>query len=168
MIKIEECKELMLKAKKILKNNWVGNSTKPAPHLYPHKWNWDSGFISIGYSHYDQEKAQKELLSLFKGQWKNGMLPHIIYNPNIKEDYFPNPDFWEIDKSSNAPSNLKTSGITQPPIHATAALKIYENSMDKLEAKNFLKEIFPKIKKLHSYLYKYRDPKEANHSGVLK
>ncbi|NIR15821.1 MAG: hypothetical protein GWN86_18585, partial [Desulfobacterales bacterium] len=51
-------------AKKILDNNWTGSYTKPSPRLYPHQWNWDSGFIAIGYAHYDQNRAQQEILSL--------------------------------------------------------------------------------------------------------
>ncbi len=46
---------LIEKAKKVLGNNWTGGFTKPSPKLYPHQWNWDSGFISIGYSHFDQK-----------------------------------------------------------------------------------------------------------------
>lgn len=66
------------RAKKILDGNWTGSYTKPSPSLYPHQWNWDSGFIAIGYSHYNQKRAEMELLSLFNAQWPNGMLPQIV------------------------------------------------------------------------------------------
>ena len=84
----EEHKSLVEKAKTILNNNWLGKSTKPAPDLYPHQWNWDSGFIAIGYSGYNQERAQQELSTLFKAQWKNGMLPQIVFNSEALGGYF--------------------------------------------------------------------------------
>jgi len=34
-------------AKDVLAANDLGTSTKPAPDLYPHQWNWDSCFIAI-------------------------------------------------------------------------------------------------------------------------
>jgi len=46
-------KAFTAKAISILANNWTGEFTKPAPHLYPHQWNWDSGFVALGYSHFD-------------------------------------------------------------------------------------------------------------------
>ncbi|MFZ0450951.1 MAG: hypothetical protein WAL98_17070 [Desulfatiglandaceae bacterium] len=43
----------MKQAKRILEANWAGTYTKPSRGLYPHQWNWDSGFIAMGYAHYD-------------------------------------------------------------------------------------------------------------------
>lgn len=73
--------QLIPQAKGVLEGNWMGHATKPAPQLYPHQWSWDSAFIAIGYAHFDQDRAEKELRSLFRGQWSNGLLPHIVFNP---------------------------------------------------------------------------------------
>lgn len=153
-----ENNEILTKAKKILNKNWCGTYTVPSKKLYPNQWNWDSGFIAIGYSHYNQKKAQSELLSLFEGQWKNGMLPHIIFRAN--DHYFPGPDYWEAWLSENAPE-INTSGLTQPPIHAVAALQIYKNAKNKEKAKKFLEKIFPKILNFHRYLLTKRDPEKS-------
>lgn len=150
--------QLLEQAKEVLDGNWTGDYTKPAPDLYPHQWNWDSGFIAIGYSHYSQEKAQQELWSLFRGQWKNGMVPHMVFNPDAIDQYFPEPDLWQIIRSPHAPKDVQTSGITMPPVHATAALQIYMNADDGEKALHFLQEIFPKIYASHRYFYLYRDP----------
>ena len=83
-------------AKQILNGNWTGAYTKPSPSLYPHQWNWDSGFIAIGYAHYDQDRAEQEILSLFENQWPNGMVPQIVFNPQALGHYFPEPDFWQV------------------------------------------------------------------------
>jgi hypothetical protein len=147
---------LIEKAKKVLGSNWTGSFTKPSPKLYPHQWNWDSGFISIGYSHFDQKKARTELESLFKGQWKNGMLPHIVFH-NPSNDYFPDAKYWKIDLSNDAPEYIQTSGITQPPIHATAVWNIYNNAEDKKDALQFISNIFTKLISSHRFLYNYRD-----------
>ena len=96
------------KAQAVLKKNWSGSYTIPSSSLYPHQWNWDSGFIAIGYSHYDTRKAIKELTHLFNAQWKNGMLPQIVFNKTSLGKYFPEPDFWRPDLSPNAPDNYLT------------------------------------------------------------
>ncbi|HEW81575.1 MAG TPA: hypothetical protein ENH18_04310 [Nitrospirae bacterium] len=106
------------KAKKILDDNWLGSSTKPAPSLYPHQWNWDSAFIAIGRSHYDTDRAIQEMESLFRAQWSNGMVPQIVFNADALGHYFPEPDFWQVEKSPHAPQDRLTSGITMPPVQA--------------------------------------------------
>lgn len=146
------------KARAILDSNWTGSYTMPAPGLYPHQWNWDSAFIAIGYSHYNTPRAIEEMRSLFNAQWKNGMLPQIVFNKEKLGSYFPEPDFWQIARSSNAPDNIQTSGITMPPIHAVAVLKIYENAGNPEEVIPFLKWIYPRILSLHRYLYEERSP----------
>lgn len=145
-------------AKLILEKNWTGSYTKPSQSIYPHQWNWDSGFISMGYAHYDQKKAQKEILSLFEHQWPNGMVPQIVFNPLAFGNYFPEPDFWQ------APDGRLTSGITMPPVHATACLHIYRKATDRMLAKSFLKTMFPMLLASHQYFYRDRDP---DHSGLV-
>src|SRR5438105_5527404 len=95
---------LVAGARDVLDGNWTGQSTIPAPGLYPHQWNWDTGFIAIGRSHYDQTRAEIELLSLFGAQWRTGMLPSIAFNPAVPADaYFPGPSFWRSETSADAP-----------------------------------------------------------------
>lgn len=147
---------LLQEAKQILTANWCGSYTKPSPRLYPHQWNWDSGFIAIGYSYFDQEKAFQELRSLFDAQWKTGMVPHIVFNPEVG-GYFPGPDFWDSGRSPDSPQDRQTSGLTMPPVHAIAALAIYVNGTKGM-GRDFLSLMFPRIKALHRYLYQYRDP----------
>jgi hypothetical protein len=74
---------LVRQARAVLDFNWTGEYTMPGPRLYPHQWSWDSAFIAIGYSRYDQERAMRELRHLFEAQWKNGLLPQIIFNPHF-------------------------------------------------------------------------------------
>jgi len=154
--------QLLKAAKEVLEKNWTGQFTKPAPSLYPHQWNWDAGFIAIGYAHYDTKKAMSEMQSLFRGQWSNGFLPHIVFRsePETDAQYFPGADFWESHRSPFAPKDIRTSGITQPPVHGFTLLQIYEMADDEGEVLDFLKEMFPKVKALHQYYYDCRDPYE--------
>lgn len=142
-------------AKKVLDANWTGSYTKPSPRLYPHQWNWDSGFIAIGYAHYNQDHAQKEIESLFRAQWPHGMVPQIVFNPHALGNYFPEPDFWRV------PEGRPTSGITMPPLHATACLHIYQHARHREQARDFLQTMYPRLLASHRYLYKYRDPERS-------
>ena len=58
--------------------------TIPSATLYPHQWSWDSCFIAIGNSYFNSDRAMKELEYLFDAQWKNGMIPHIVFNEKEK------------------------------------------------------------------------------------
>jgi hypothetical protein len=159
----DEIERLVNRAKRILRNNWVGNYTKPSSLLYPHQWSWDSAFIAIGYSSYDQRRAETELRTLFQGQWKNGMIPHIVYTSEAKKGYFPDAGFWDVSRSENAPKDVFTSGITQPPVHSTAVRCLYDRDEDKLEAKRFLEEIYPKLLASHRFFYHERDPQSEGY-----
>src|SRR5271169_4668465 len=102
----------------VLQKNDLGNWTRPAPRLYPHQWSWDSAFVAIGLAHVNPDRALRELETLFNAQWKDGRVPHIVFNPEIT-DYFPGPDRWACgDLSAVACKQPATSGLIQPPVHA--------------------------------------------------
>ncbi len=151
--------ELLSGAKAVLDRNRCDGWTRPAPTLYPHQWSWDSGFIVLGYAHYDLERAFVELRSLFRAQWGNGMLPHIVFDPREK-GYFPGPEFWETERSPEAPTH-PTSGITNPPVHGLVASLLWRRGGD--AARDFVAEAFPVVRAFHRYLYELRDP---HHEGL--
>ena len=110
----------------VLTANWRGASTVPSGRQYPHQWGWDAAYIAIGWSWVDPARAAAELESLLRGQWPDGRVPHIVFHPDVPEDaYFPGPAFWESDVDGVA-----TSGLTQPPLHARAALEVARRSDD--------------------------------------
>ena len=146
---------LARRALEVLEANWRGASTVPSPALYPHQWSWDSACIAIGYSHLNEERAEQELRSLFAGQWRNGLLPHIVFAEG--QDYFPGPEFWRTDLSPDAPRKPHTSGIVQPPVHATAAAQVYRLDRERERAAAFLAELLPKLEAWHDYLYRERN-----------
>ncbi len=156
---ISQFPRLKEKAIRILNNNtWDGRYTVPSANLYPYQWNWDSGFVAMGFAHFDLPRAFKELETLFEGQWENGMLPHIIFHSKKREGYFPGPNYWQSSQVPRATKKVETSGITQPPVHAFIIERILEMNPNSQEVKDFIVSFYPKLLKLHKYYYKHRDP----------
>ena len=155
-----EGEELIEGAKKVLEGNWTGKFTIPSATLYPHMWSWDSCFIAIGNSYFNSDRAMQELKYLFDAQWKNGMIPHIVFNEKEKT-YFPTAEFYEITRSPNAPKHIGTSGMTQPPVHTIACFYIHNNSSDKEQSKKFLRTVYPNLLNFHRYLMTERDPEKS-------
>ena len=145
--------KLLEYCKSVLQQNNVGGWTKPAPNLYPHQWLWDSCFVAIGLRHYDVKKAQREIKNIFRGQWKNGMIPNIIYGSEKRYQ----DDIWHSKVSHNAPRKIKTSGITQPPMIAEAVVKVGEY-LPVRERREWYKEVFDDLVHYHEWMYRERDP----------
>lgn len=85
------------------------------PDRLPHKhlWLWDSVFHAIGFRNINPELSQNLILALFDIQEDDGFIPHC-------STYYDH------------------SSITQPPVIAWGALKVYEKSNNK----EFLKTVF--------------------------
>src|SRR5215207_1096702 len=136
-------RELAQRALAVLRDNAIGKATSPSRRLYPHQWSWDSACIAIGYARSSQRRAETELRSLFAGQWRNGLLPHIVFTEGAR--YFPGPEFWQPERSPDAPTAPRTSGIVQPPVHATAVWQVYRHAPDRERAAAFARELLPKL-----------------------
>jgi hypothetical protein len=153
------------RATDVLRRNGVKSWTKPAPSLYPHQWSWDSAFIALGLAHVDNRRATNELEALFNAQWSTGKVPHIVFNPEApQESYFPDAERWNSsDLSEHAPTEARTSGLCQPPVHAIAVLRIWQSAQGKDEehlarARSFLSGNYPRLFSWHRYLATARDP----------
>lgn len=146
--------DLLEGAKKVLEMNDRGTHTVPTPGLYPHQWLWDSCFVGIGLRHYDVQRAQTEILNLFNGQWANGMVPNMIF---AGEYHSRDSKIWRSWMNPNAPDNVSTTGITQPPMLAEAILRIGEK-LKPPERRTWYQTVFPPLLAYHQWLYKERDP----------
>ncbi len=147
--------ELITAAKEILQRNDRGLFTIPAQGLYPHQWLWDSCFIAIGQRHYDVERAKIEILSILRGQWSNGMVPHVIFTPGHKQ--YRHIGIWQSWISPYAPDHLSTSGITQPPMLAEAVVRIGQK-LPLPDRRSWYRQVFPALLAYHQWLYHDRDP----------
>lgn len=153
---MQEFTELYEQAKTVLKNNDKGKWTIPASGLYPHQWLWDSCFIAIGQRHYDIHRAQKELVSLLRGQWTNGMLPNMILTHGVMNRH--SPEFWRSNTSPFSPDDVPTSGITQPPMLAQAVYSVGQK-LSVPERRSWYKRMHPSLLRYHQWLYEDRDPR---------
>lgn len=148
--------QLLDQAKDVLAMNFRSGHTIPAEGLYPHQWLWDSCFIAIGLSHYDVERAQNEILNLLKGQWSNGMVPHMIFDMGLR--HRQDRELWRSYTSPYSPDGIATSGITQPPLIAEAVVQIGKK-LSKPERQAWYKKTYPHLVRYHKWLYRDRDPK---------
>ncbi|MBL7492172.1 hypothetical protein I6A60_30255 [Frankia sp. AgB1.9] len=114
------------RALEVLRTNDSGGFTRPSARLYPHQWLWDSCFVAIGLRHVDVERAVDEVMSLFAGQWPNGMLPHIRFCPAQGEPYHADAGLWRVRSEVENPPAPETSGVTQPPLVAEAVARVGE------------------------------------------
>ncbi len=155
--------ELACRAAYVLRGNSAGTMTRAAPDLYPHQWSWDAAFVAVGLAHVDVRRACLELDTLFAGQWRTGMLPHIVFDP-AEEGYFPGPDRWACaDHSDDAPRAPRTSGICQPPVHALAVERIAEVAGHRggeaaAVVDRWLPSAYARMLAWHRYLVRHRDP----------
>jgi len=155
--------QLAARAAYLLRGNDLGTMTTAAPRLYPHMWSWDAAFVAVGLASLSVERAVVELDTLLSAQWSNGMIPHIVFADGA-DGYFPGPDRWACDRlAAAAPQGRRTSGITQPPVHAIAVQRILERSRNRgrtthAVAEAFLDRRWNDLVRWHRWLAEARDP----------
>ena len=150
----------------ILRDNSSGHITKAAPTLYPHQWSWDAAFNAIGLATVDLPRARLELDSLFAGQWRNGLLPHIVFDP-AADGYWPGPAQWACAvHSEEATAVPATSGIIDPPVHAIAVTRILAaaaaaGGAELVATTEWAAALYPKLLAWHRFLARDRADKQT-------
>jgi hypothetical protein len=135
----------------VLRSNDRGGFTVPSGSLYPYQWLWDSAFIALGWSTLNRRRAWDELDSLMRGQWPDGMLPHVVYHhPSAK--YFPDPDLWGVGRTP------ATSAITQPPVLASVVLRLVQGADGDREDVERARRLWPGLLAFHRWVHSARDP----------
>lgn len=137
----------------VLHANDRGDYIVPAGDLYPHQWLWDSCFIAIGLRHLDVERAQKEITSLLRGQWVDGMIPHLIFDPHPRHRREHN--LWQGWLNPHAPNGVITSGLTQPPLLAEAIVRIGQK-LKMPERRSWYSGVYPHLLAYHQWFYAER------------
>ncbi len=145
------------RAAAVLLSNWAGSHTLPATGLYPHQWSWDSAFIAMGLRHVSPRRAGQELDALFAGQWSDGRLPQIIFDPHRDKDYSPGSQFWQSSTIPGAPGTVETAGLVQPPNHAWAVWLVHRADPAESARRDFLSRAYPQLLAWHEYLRTRRD-----------
>jgi glycogen debranching enzyme len=136
-------------ARRILRLNDKGGYTVPTAGLYPYQWNWDSAFAGLGFACFDVDRAWSELETLMSGQWENGMVPHILFH-RPDPGYFPGADIWGTqDAAGKGAGRVASSGISQPPVAASFAWRIYQR--DPEAGAERLRRMFPGLMAFHRW-----------------
>ncbi len=138
-------------AQATLRANDRGGYTVPNPHIYPFQWNWDSAFVAMGFGTFNAARGFDEIDTLLKGQWENGLVPHIVFHAPA-DNYFPGPSVWGTNQS------VPTSGITQCPVLASAARHLWEHAPDRALADARMAQIYPGLIRYHAWWRQTRDP----------
>lgn len=139
------------RARELLEGNDRGGYTVPNGRVYPFQWNWDSAFVALGFAAFDLDRAWRELETLFKAQWEDGFLPHIVFWKD-DEGYFPGPGVWATGRTP------PTSGITQPPVAASAVHALWTRATDPSPFRPRLEKLFPRLLAWHRWFARVRDP----------
>lgn len=146
--------ELAARARGVLERNRREAWTIPSKALYPHQWLWDSCFTAIGLAHHDAHRAAGEITALFRGQWSNGMLPHMIFASRLRD--IGSKRIWQSKRHAQAPKDVETSCITQPPLPALASWRVAQR-LPVNDRRAFLDDAFPRLVSYHQWLYRERD-----------
>ncbi len=153
--------DLARAALEVLQRNRRGAWTCPAAGIYPHQWLWDSCFVAIGLAAHDPRRAAGEIAAALRGQWSNGMVPHMVFTGDVRD--VGSKRLWKSRRDPRAPRDVDTSCVTQPPLLAVAAWYV-ARELEPDARRAFLAEVVPKIVDYHCWLYRERD---LEHRGLV-
>tara|TARA_R110000787_G_scaffold129264_2_gene241081 strand:- start:6403 stop:8418 length:2016 start_codon:yes stop_codon:yes gene_type:complete len=134
--------EVVAKANLTLQNNWrIPTGEIKHEGLFPSYhykwfngfWSWDSWKHAVGLSYYNTDLAKKQIKLMFEFQDENGFVNDCVFRDTLVEKH-----------------NYRD---TKPPLSAWAVVNIFEKDTD-LE---FIKLMYPKLKKYHEWWYLNRD-----------
>jgi putative isomerase len=134
--------EVVTKAHLTLQNNWrISAGELKNEGLFPSYhykwfngfWAWDSWKHAVGLAYYDTKLAKNQMRVMFNFQKEDGFIVDCVFRDTLIEKH-----------------NYRD---TKPPLSVWAVAKIYEKDSD-LE---FVKEMYPKLKKYHNFWYNKRD-----------
>ena len=139
-------RKIVAEAKDVLARNDRGNYTVPTnTGLYPAQWNWDSGFVALGFALLGNVgRGIDEIASLLRARWSNGMVPHIVFHED-DSSYFPNSSVWQAGEA------IRSSGIAQPPVLATFLRLLVESDARQERNPQYRAGIASMIKPLYDY-----------------
>jgi uncharacterized protein (TIRG00374 family) len=149
----DQMEDLRRAAIDVLTSNERDGYTAPARGLYTHQHLWDTCFIAIGQRHYDVTGAMGSLRRLLRAQWRNGMIPNIVFEPGWR--YWWDRRVWRSRISASAPRGVATAGITQPPMTAEAVLRVGQ-VLPAAEQATWYGSVCRPLVAYHEWLYRER------------
>ena len=148
--------DLISEAKMVLDFNWTGSIPSQAPDSTHTSGpgTLRSSPLAIRTTTRSVLRESSPISSTPSGRM--GSCPNRLRSP--LRHVLPGIEFWHADEESPRPTHVKTSGIVQPPVHATAALRVYQGAKNTSAARAFLEYAFPRLAAWHEFLYRERDP----------
>ncbi len=134
--------EVLAKAHLTLQNNWrIATGEIKNEGLFPSYhyewfngfWSWDSWKHAVGLSYFNTDLAKKQIKLMFEFQNEDGFVADCVYRDTTIEAH-----------------NYRN---TKPPLSAWAVAEIYQKDKDV----EFVKYMYPKLKKYHKWWYDKRD-----------
>ena len=148
---------------KALDANNAGTYHMPHSEQYKGLFGWDSPMHSIGARHDEPTRAALELTQLFRGQWRDGMIPNIQFPPR-GELVHGLINASGVLARGNAPRGIRTSGITQPPL-AAEAVWLVGKKLNSEDRERFWNATVPGLVRYHEWLYAARCEKK---DGIIE
>lgn len=158
-------KTIIDSSQEVLDINYADGFTMPSRTLYPHQWLWDSCFHAIGLRHTKPQRALQEIQLLLRGQWPNGMIPHMIFSNHDHQKVY-GYKIWKSHVCDDCVIGLRTSAITQPPIVAEA-FELVVKKLPKKEQKAAVEKYLPQIIRYHEWIYRERDPDKTGRVVII-
>ena len=143
--KIGDCvdePDIRNKSLNLLESNWDEARGYCVPHSvkYPHLWLWDSCFHSIAWAAFADVRALVELSAIFKEQFENGFLPHMVY----------------AGKTIRRGPKGNVSSFTQPPVYGRSLGAVWSLGEAEDRQPHLTKGLLQKAEKGLDYLWQYR------------
>jgi glycogen debranching enzyme len=123
----------------------------PSPSRYPFQWFWDSCFHVIMLARLGEcDIAQRALRSLFAMQHGDGFVGHMVFWRNVLPTRAS-----DVLQARPSLRDLRPhmSALIQPPFVATALLRLFDASGDRV----FLGELYAHVRRYHEWLAAHRD-----------
>lgn len=142
---------LIARCQATLRANDRGGYSVPSARLYPFQWNWDAAVNAVGWQTFDEARAWQEVDCLLRGQWRNGMVPSIVFHQPA-DSYFPGPGEWGC-----ADLSPPTTSISQPPLLASMVRRMHRDSRwPGVDA--HVRALLPQLLAWHRWWHTDRDP----------
>lgn len=144
--------ELTEAAIAVLRANDRGDHTVPtAASPRAAQRNWDSSLIAFGLAQFDEDRAWTEIETLLAGQQPDGMVPHLLLHS---------------DESGDVAGGVAASGLTHPPVAATATRHLFER-FGVRRSRPRLRILAPKLLAWHRWFAAARDPEGTGLAAII-
>lgn len=137
----------------VLERLYHGGRVRPAEH-YEGSFGWDTGAESVGLMYDQLPQAQANISYHLAHQWRNGMIPSVVYDHTCIDTLQWNTRFLN---RSQLVSRKHTSGITQPLTIVDAAYRVGQR-LPGDDRTAFWRHVVPAVVRAYEYRFEHQNP----------